>query len=227
VTLNTGTSETTQVSNAQNTTAPFNLSTAGVSIRQQIYNFGRTADDVAAADAAADASRCQASVRRVDIAYGVRKAFGDWLRARGLQTQAEARQAAASLLALVRQNYPLPNPNRPRTHSAAPCHAAPTLGPLLGPSRRPRGQEQSACYLQDLGPLMALPSKLGASHVRVDLQNSKPFGPLVGSGGAPGAQNGALACARCTFHLKMMLPPQRGSHFFIGHVMRTILGHQN
>ena len=120
---------------------------------------------------------------------------------------------AGSNPAPVRQSYPLPNPNGPRTHSAAPCHALPTLGPLLGPSRRPRGQEQSACYLQDLDPLMALPSRRGASHVRVDLENIRPFGPPVGPCGAPGVRNGALASARCTFYLKMMLPPKRGAHF--------------
>ena len=124
-----------------------------------------------------------------------------------------AKRAAGSPPAPVRQSYPLPSPNGPRSHSAAPWSAPSTLGPLLGPSRRPRGQEQSACYLHDLGPLMALPSRRGASHVRVDLQNTRPFGPLVGPGGAPGVRNGALALARCTFHLKMMLPPQRGAHF--------------
>ena len=124
-----------------------------------------------------------------------------------------AKCVAARPPAPVRQSYPLPSPNGPRTHFAAPWRVPSTLGPLLGPSRRPRGQEQSACYLHDLGPLMALPSRRGASHVRVDLQNTRPFGPLVGPGGAPGVRNGALALARCTFHLKMMLPPQRGAHF--------------
>ena len=137
------------------------------------------------------------------------------------------KRCAGSPPAPVRQSYPLPSPNGPRTHSAAPCHAPPTLGPLLGPSRRPRGQEQSACYLHDLGPLMALPSRRGASHVRVDLQNTRPFGSSVGPGGPPGARNGALALARCTFYLKMMFPLQRGAHFLIWQVMSTILGRQN
>ena len=123
------------------------------------------------------------------------------------------KRGAGSPPAPVRQSYPLPSPNGPRSHSAPPWHAPPTLGPLLGPSRRPRGQEQSACYLHDLGPLMALPSRRGASHVRVDLQNTRPFGPPVGPGGAPGVRNGALALARCTSYLKMMLPLQHGAHF--------------
>ena len=96
--LNTGTSETTQVSNAQNTAAPFNLSTVGVSVRQQVFNFGKTADDVAAADAAARSGHFQSEARQVDIAYGVRKAGLDWLRARGLQEQTETKQAAANAL---------------------------------------------------------------------------------------------------------------------------------
>ncbi len=64
---------------------------------------------------------------------------------------------------------------------------------------------------------MALSSRRGAPHVRVDLQNTKPFGSPVGPGGAPGVRNGALASARWTFYLKIMLTPPRGAHFhFLG-----------
>ena len=94
---------------------------------------------------------------------------------------------------------------------ALPCGA--DIRPSAVASRRPRGQEQSACYLHDLGPLMALPSRRGASHACVDLQNTTSVAPPVGPGGAPGVRNGALASARCTFYLKMMFPPQRGAHF--------------
>ena len=76
----------------------------------------------------------------------------------------------------------------------------------------PRAGAIRVYFYYYLGPVMALPSRHGASHVPVDLQNTKPFGPPVGPGDAPGVRNGALASARCTFYLKMMLPPPRGAH---------------
>jgi outer membrane protein len=93
--LNSGTSMTTQVSQAQNTAAPFNLSTIGVSARQQVFDFGKTADEVAAAQALAASGQWQLTARRIDVAYGVRKAYVEWLRARGMQSQAEAKKKAA------------------------------------------------------------------------------------------------------------------------------------
>lgn len=98
VDVSSGSSMTTQVSQAQNTSAPFNLSSVGLSARQQLYDFGKTADEAAAADAAAQASQEQVRVRRVEVAYGVRKAYLEWLRARGLQTQAEVKERSASAL---------------------------------------------------------------------------------------------------------------------------------
>ena len=74
-------------------------------------------------------------------------------------------------------------------------------------------QEQSACYLHDLGPLMALPSRRGASHVRLERKKSIFLLPVAPPTGAPGTRRGALACARCTFVLRMVLSPQRGAHF--------------
>jgi outer membrane protein TolC len=96
--LTSGTSMTTQVSQAQNTVAPFNLSSVGVGARQQVYDFGKTADDVDAADAAALGGREQLAARRIDVAYGVRRAYLEWLRARGMQTQAEVKERAAEAL---------------------------------------------------------------------------------------------------------------------------------
>ncbi|MBC7544793.1 MAG: TolC family protein [Candidatus Sericytochromatia bacterium] len=98
VALNTGTSATTQVSQAQNTAAPFNLSTVGATVRQQLWDFGKTTDEVTAAEEAAQASQMTSESRRVDIAFGVRKAYLEWLRACGLQTQVESRQKAATAL---------------------------------------------------------------------------------------------------------------------------------
>ncbi len=113
----------------------------------------------------------------------------------------------------LRQTYALPSPNAGLTHSAAPGLALPALGPVPWSSRPPGIQEQSACSLHDLGPLMALPSRRGAPHVRLEQQKSI----FVWRRRLRPARRGRTAAlslgARCTFVLRMVLSPQRGAHF--------------
>ena len=44
-------------------------------------------------------------------------------------------------------------------------------------------------------------------------KNNNMFWAAAPPAGAPGTHRGALACARCTFVLRMVLSPQRGAHF--------------
>ncbi len=67
--------------------------------------------------------------------------------------------------AAMRQTFALPNPNPRRLQNRRQGHALRTLGRVPWPSRPPRIQKQSACYLQELGLLTALPSRRGAPHV--------------------------------------------------------------
>ena len=57
-------------------------------------------------------------------------------------------------------------------------------------------------------------SRRGAVRLmHVSNEKNHVFGAAAPPAGAPGTHRGALACARCTFLLRMVLSPQRGAHF--------------
>ncbi len=121
--------------------------------------------------------------------------------------------AAASRHAPLRQTYALPNPNARRLQNRRQGHAPLTLGHSPWLSRPPRIQEQAACYYQDLGFLMALPSRRRAP--RIHFTDEQMFFGGGASGRHAGdvprrsrlrtvpicVENGALAPARCSFSL--------------------------
>lgn len=98
VNLNSSLQYSTNVSNAQTSAQPFALSTAGLSLRQQLYDFGKTGAEVAVARANADLSLFAAESQAVEVAYGVRQAYMQWVRATGLETQARTRLDSAARL---------------------------------------------------------------------------------------------------------------------------------
>lgn len=96
--LSSGASQTTNVSQAQTTAQPFSLLSGGLSLRQQLWDFGKTADAVTAAEAGAIANHRQADLQAVEVAFGVRRAYMECLRADGLLAQSEARLKSAETL---------------------------------------------------------------------------------------------------------------------------------
>lgn len=102
VALNSSTAQTTSVSPAQTVSQPFNLSTAGVSVRQTLWTFGKLDANVDQAEAQAATARHQIDLTAVEVAFGVRQAYLNWAQASGLEAQAaeqlryaEATQAEA------------------------------------------------------------------------------------------------------------------------------------
>ncbi len=91
------------------------------------------------------------------------------------------KRVAAQRHAPLRQTCVLPSPNACRLQSRHQGHALRTLGHAQLSSRPPRIQEQSACYLQDLGLPMAFPPRRGVPHVHFIYENT-----FVCCGGASG-----------------------------------------
>lgn len=89
VSLSAGTSETTSVSPTQNTAAPFNVSSSGLSARQTLWNFGKREAAVDQAEAQTDVARSQLAATEVEVAFGVRQAYLNWVQAAGLEAQAK------------------------------------------------------------------------------------------------------------------------------------------
>ncbi|HEY9899804.1 MAG TPA: TolC family protein [Pantanalinema sp.] len=98
VNLNSSLQYSTNLSNAQTSAQPFALSTAGLSLRQQLFDFGKTDAEVAIARANADIGALSAESQAVDIAYGVRQAYLQWVRASKIELQARTRLDSASRL---------------------------------------------------------------------------------------------------------------------------------
>lgn len=98
VNLNSSLQYSTNVSNAQTSAQPFALSTAGLTFRQQLYDFGKTGAEVTIARANADLSALAADSQAVEVSYGVRQAYLQWVRATGLEQQARTRLESASRL---------------------------------------------------------------------------------------------------------------------------------
>lgn len=118
----------------------------------------------------------------------------------------------------MRQTYALPSPNAHRLQNRRWQCAPRTLDPAPRPSRPPRVEEQSACYLQHLGPLMALPSRRGASQVHFTFKSHT----FVGDGASGWRAVGAPWCSRLRavrMFGKTALSPRRGAHFAHGRVI--------
>lgn len=86
--LNAGLSQTTSVAPGQLSTDPFTLGSTSVTLRQSIWTFGKRTAAVNQAEAQTDVAEAQASLRAVEVAYGVRQAYLNWVQAAGLETQA-------------------------------------------------------------------------------------------------------------------------------------------
>ncbi|MNX58657.1 Outer membrane protein TolC precursor [compost metagenome] len=99
VNLNSSLQYSTNLSNAQTSSQPFALSTAGLTLRQQLYDFGKTDSEVAIARANADISMLAAQSQAVEVAYGVRQAYLQWVRAAQIERLARTRLDSASRLA--------------------------------------------------------------------------------------------------------------------------------
>ena len=64
-----------------------------------------------------------------------------------------------------------------------------------------------------LGPPHGSPVEARCVSRTSRVTKTNTFVPAAPPAGAPGTRRGALACARCTFVLRMVLSPQRGAHF--------------
>ncbi|MEB3197426.1 MAG: TolC family protein [Candidatus Sericytochromatia bacterium] len=89
---------TTNVSPSQTAAQPFQLSAAGVQLRQQLFDFGRTAQRAAEADAQAAAWQGEVEIAMVEAACATRRAYFDWARARAEARAAEDGFQAASVV---------------------------------------------------------------------------------------------------------------------------------
>lgn len=67
--------------------APIDTGAANVTLRQELFNFGLTDAQVAAARAGAEASEAAARATAVQVAYNVRQAYLQWAQARALEAQ--------------------------------------------------------------------------------------------------------------------------------------------
>lgn len=106
ISLSAGLSRTTNASNAQTTATPFDLATGGAAVHQELYNFGRTDAQVAAAQATLDASVGQELLSAVEVAHTARRAYVGWVQALALLDQAgEQRKANERLTAQAEAFY--------------------------------------------------------------------------------------------------------------------------
>ena len=64
-----------------------------------------------------------------------------------------------------------------------------------------------------LGPPHSSPVEARCASCTSRVKQINTFWAAAPPAGAPGTRRGALACARCTFVLRMVLSPQRGAHF--------------
>ncbi len=87
VSLNAGLSQTTSVSPAQLSAQPFSLGSTGVSVRQSLWTFGKRSAATQQAEAQTEAAEAQVDLRAVEVAYGVRQAYLNWVQAAGLEGQ--------------------------------------------------------------------------------------------------------------------------------------------
>jgi outer membrane protein TolC len=88
VSLNAGLSQTTSVSPAQLSPQPFSLGSTGVTLRQSLWTFGKRSAATQQAEAQTEAAEAQVDLRAVEVAFGVRQAYLNWVQAAGLETQA-------------------------------------------------------------------------------------------------------------------------------------------
>lgn len=105
VAVSSGLSQTTNVSQAQTTAQPFVLSQLGFTVRQQLYDFGKTAAEVDALAATGQASAYQARLQAVEVAFGVRRTYLEWVRAIALERQAVERLLSADRLLAVARGF--------------------------------------------------------------------------------------------------------------------------
>src|SRR5689334_14018763 len=88
VTLGAGVTGTNSANPATGVGAPQGIETLTAGAHQELYNFGRTAAQVDAAQANLDLARGQGRDQAVEVAHQVRKAYVAWLQSRGLEDQA-------------------------------------------------------------------------------------------------------------------------------------------
>ena len=149
----------------------------------------------------------------------------------------------------LRATFPHFLPTRNMRRREPPCAVAPNLCPAESKCRL----NSFRCALERVAasrlPAVALLATPRATAIRVLFTRLGPphgspvearcvsctsrvrklntFVPVVPPTGAPGTRRGALACAQCTFVLRMVLSPQRGAHFLDLRGLSTILGRQN
>ncbi len=95
VTFSTGLTETTSVSQAQTSAQPFALTSAGLAVKQRLFDFGRADADLQGARATAQVASLGAVEKGVEIAFRVRSSYFAWLRARSGNQLATKRVAEA------------------------------------------------------------------------------------------------------------------------------------
>ncbi len=95
---------------------------------------------------------------------------------------------------------------------ALPC-GADIMPPAVALTATPRAGAIRVLFKR-LGPPHGSPVEVRcvscASRMK---KNQYVFLPAAPPTGAPGTRRGALACARCTFVLRIVVSPQRGAHF--------------
>lgn len=77
---------------------PIDGGQVGVTLRQQLWDFGRTAAQVGAAEARYEAARSQVGTLASQVGYEVRRAYLAWLEARALETQGREQLQSAEVL---------------------------------------------------------------------------------------------------------------------------------
>ena len=135
----------------------------------------------------------------------------------------------------LRATFPHFSPTTNMRRREPPCAGAPNLCPAKSKCRSNsfrRALPRAAAIRPSAVALLATP-RAGAIRVRFTrlgpphgspvearcvsctsrVKQINTFLAAAPPAGAPGTRRGALACARCTFLLRMVLSPKRGAHF--------------
>lgn len=86
--VSAGLSQTTSAAPGVPAGDPFSLGNTGVTLRQSLWTFGKRPAATAQAAAQTESAEAQADLRAVEVAYGVRQAYLNWLQASGIEEQA-------------------------------------------------------------------------------------------------------------------------------------------
>lgn len=96
ISSHTSFAQTTNISASQTSAQPFWLSAAGFQVHQQVWDFGKTAQGAARADALAAACAHEVNLARTEAAFAARCAYFDWAFARAREAVAHKNYEGAA-----------------------------------------------------------------------------------------------------------------------------------